>query len=123
MTNKEAFNLYQRYADAWKAISDEQRQAIIEEVVDENILYSTPQHLSGGRQTIVSDIEGFQQQFPGGRFDVGDVSAHHDTALLTWILIDADGKEHVRGHDQILVSSKGQIVGLTTFAPSVVVEP
>lgn len=123
MTNKEALNLYQRYVEAWKAVPDEQRRAVIEEVLDENARYSTPQHDSGGRQTIIADIEAFQQQFPGGRFDVGDVSAHHDTALLTWVLIDSDGKEHARGHDQILVSSNGQIVSLTTFAPSAVVEP
>jgi predicted ester cyclase len=122
MTNGEALNLYQRYVEGWKAVSDEQRRAVIEEVVDENVRYSTPQHASGGRQTIAADIEAFQQEFPEGRFDIGDVSAHHDTALLTWILIDSDGKELVRGHDQILVSSSGKIVGLTTFAPSAVVE-
>ncbi len=123
MTNKEALNLYQRYVEGWKAVSDEQRRAVIEEVVSENVRYSTPQHDSGGRQTIVADIEAFQQKFPGGRFEVGDVSAHHDVALLTWVLIDSDGKELARGHDQILVSSNGQIAGLTTFAPSSVVEP
>lgn len=123
MTNNEAWNLYKRYVDAWKPIPDVQRRAVIEDVVDENVRYFTPQHESGGRHTIIEDIEAFQQKFPGGRFEVGDVSAHHDTALLTWVLIDADGKELARGHDQILVSPNGQIVGLTTFAPSDKLEP
>ena len=33
MTNKEALNLYQRYVEGWKAVSDEQRRAVIEEVL------------------------------------------------------------------------------------------
>jgi hypothetical protein len=48
-----------------------------------------------------------------------DVSAHHDVALLTWLLVQADGTVLVKGHDQIRVSPEGKIVNLITFAPSV----
>ena len=61
----------------------------------------------------------FQQKFPGGRFDVADVSAHHDVALLTWVLVQADGTIFARGHDQIRVSREGKIANLITFPPSV----
>ena len=119
MTNQEAWRLYERYLEGWKAISSKERAAIIAEVVAEDVQYCTPKHASGGRETMIEDMAAFQERFPGGQFDVGDVSAHHDVALLTWVLVQADGSVLAKGHDQIRVSPEGKIVGLITFAPSV----
>ncbi|HYQ42546.1 MAG TPA: nuclear transport factor 2 family protein [Polyangiaceae bacterium] len=119
MTNQEAWKIYGRYVQGWSAISDEERRQIANEVIAEDARYSTPQHASGGRETMIDDMAAFQQKFPGGRFEVGDVSAHRDVALLTWVLVLADGEIFARGHDQIRVSPTGQITELITFAPSV----
>jgi hypothetical protein len=119
ITNQEALAIYKRYVDGWRAISSEQRTKIATDVIAENVQYSTPRHESGGRETIIEDMVTFQNKFPEGHFDVGDVSAHHDVALLTWVLVQADGKIFARGHDQIRVSADGKIMSLITFAPSV----
>jgi hypothetical protein len=119
MTNGDAWKIYQRYVDGWNTNSDEQRRKIAVEVIAENVQYSTPRHETGGRDTIVEDMAVFHKKFPGGHFDIGDVSAHHDVALLTWVLVQADGTIFARGHDQIRVSPDGKIVSLITFAPPV----
>ncbi len=41
---------------------------------------------------MIDDMAEFQKKFPEGHFDLGDVSAYHDVALLTWLLVQADGK-------------------------------
>jgi len=117
MTNQQAWTIYSRYVDGWRAVSDQERAGIVDEVLAPDIHYATPQHESGDRNTVIADEAAFQRKFPGGHFDVGDVSAHHDVALLTWVLMH-DGKEVVRGHDQIRVNAQGKIVDLITFAPS-----
>jgi hypothetical protein len=119
LTNQVAWDIYRRYVDAWKAIPDEQRRSIASSVLAEDIRYSTPRHATGGRQTVIDDMAAFQAKFPGGHFDIGDVSAHHDVALLTWILVSADGTVVAKGHDQIRVSAGLAITELITFAPSV----
>lgn len=119
ITNQEAWKLYARYVEGWKAILDEQRIRITAEVVAEDVQYSTSRHESGSRQTVMEDMAAFQDKFPGGHFDVGDVSSHHDVALLSWVLVKADGTVFARGHDQIRVSPEGKIRSLLTFAPSV----
>jgi hypothetical protein len=118
MTTQEAWQLYGKYAEAWKAISDEQRMNILTEVLDENIQYFTPD-FKGGFGTVIEDMMGFQKKLPGARFEVEDVSTHHDVGLLTWVLVQSDGNVLGKGHDQIRVTEKGKIVSLTTFAPSV----
>jgi hypothetical protein len=42
----------------------------------------------------------FHKDFPGGHFEIGGVSAHHNVALLVWVIIQADGKEFARGGDR-----------------------
>ena len=119
MTNQEAWTLYERYLEGWKAISSKERAEIIAAVVTEDAQYATPKHASGSRETMTEDMAAFQERFPGGHFDAGDVSAHHDVALLTWVLVQADGTVFAKGHDQIRVSPEGKIISLITFAPPV----
>ncbi len=119
ITNQEAWAIYEKYIQAWKPISDEQRIAIATDIIAEDAQYSSPILEAGGRNSMIEGMSAFQKQFPGGHFEIGDVSAHHDVALLTWILVQADGTVFAKGHDQIRVSSAGKITRLTTFAPPV----
>jgi hypothetical protein len=120
MNNQEAWNIYEKYLGAWNTESTKERSKIAAEVLDENIEYQTARHdLCFGRSQVIEDMATFHERFPGGHFEIGDVSAHHNVAVLTWVIIQADGKEFARGADQITVDSKGRIVKITTFAPSV----
>lgn len=119
MTNREAWSIYDRYLQAWKPIPEERRVALATTLIAEDARYSSPIVESGGRDSIIQRMSTFQQQFPGGHFEIGDVSAHHDVALLTWILVQADGSVYAKGHDQIRVSSDGKILSVITFAPAV----
>jgi hypothetical protein len=119
MTNHEAWKLYEKYLSAWNTTSIEQRLKIANEVLDENIEYQTARHdLSIGRSLVIEDMATFHERFPGGHFEIGDVSSHHNVALLTWVIIQADGKEFARGGDQITVDRNGKISKIITFAPS-----
>jgi hypothetical protein len=120
MSNHEAWKLYEKYLGAWNTVSIEQRMKVATETLSENIEYQTPRHdLGTGRSQVIEDMATFHERFPGGHFEIGDVSSHHNVALLTWVIIQADGKEFARGHDQIAVDHDGQISKITTFAPSV----
>ena len=120
MTNQEAWKLYEKYLGAWNTTSIEERMKIATEVLRENLEYQTARHDSSiGRSQAIADMATFHEKFPGGHFEIGDVSSHHNVALLTWVIIQADGKEFARGGDQISVDRNGQISRITTFAPSV----
>jgi hypothetical protein len=118
LTNAQAWKIYERYLEGWKDVSDEQRAKIAAEVIAENVQYVTPRHEWSGRATMVEDMASFQKRLPKGHIEIGDVSANHDVALLTWVLVQADGKVFARGHDQLRVSPEGKIINLITFAPS-----
>jgi hypothetical protein len=119
MTNHEAWKLYEKYLSAWNTTSIEQRLKIATEVLSENVEYQTARHdLCTGRSQVIEDMATFHKKFPGGHFEIGDVSSHHNVALLTWVIVQADGKEFARGGDQLAVDRDGKISKITTFAPS-----
>lgn len=119
VTNREAWDIYERYLQPWKPIEHDKRVALAMDIIAEDARYSSPILESGGRDSMIARMGAFQTQFPGGHIEIGDVSAHHDVALLTWIIVQADGTEFARGHDQMRVSPEGKIVSITTFAPPV----
>jgi len=119
MTNREAWKLYERYLGAWNSTTLEERTKIATALLTEDIEYQTVRHALGrGRAQVIEDMATFHQRFPGGHFEIGDVSSHHDVALLTWVIIQADGKEFARGHDQLTVDRDGRIRRIITFGPS-----
>jgi hypothetical protein len=119
MNNHEAWKIYEKYLSAWNTTSLDQRLKISNEVLSENIEYQTARHdLTIGRSLVIEDMATFHERFPGGHFEIGNVSSHHNVALLTWVIIQADGKEFARGGDQITVDRDGKISKIITFAPS-----
>ena len=117
MTNLEALSVYQTYVEAWKPISDAQRKSTLSEVFDEDMEYLVPEYV-GGTSAAIEDMERFQKQYPGARFDIENVSTHHEVALFKWVLILPGGKVTVKGHDCIRFSQAGKIVSLLTFSPA-----
>ncbi len=120
MTNQAAWTLYKKYLGAWNTSSIEERLTIANEVLSDKIEYQTARHdLGTGRSQVIEDMATFHERFPGGHFEIGDVSSHHNVAILTWVIIQADGEEFARGLDMITVNRDGKISKITTFAPSV----
>lgn len=119
MDNKEAWTLYQSYLNAWNSTSLDERKEIAGRVLADDIAYLTVRHdRSLGRSLVLQDMATFHERFPGGHFEIGDVSAHHDVAVLSWVIIQANGVEYARGIDQIRAGEDGKISQITTFAPS-----
>ena len=116
MTNQEALQVYQRYVDAWKPISDAQRRSIVAEVFEDDGEYLVPAYV-GGANEAVEDMERFQREYPGAHFEVETVSTHHEVALFKWVLVLPDGKVTVKGHDCVRFSPAGKIASLLTFGP------
>jgi hypothetical protein len=117
MTNLKALQVYQSYVEAWRPIPDEQRKKILAEVLEENVEYLVPGYV-GGTSAVIEDMERFQKQYPGAHFEVENVSTHHEVALFKWVLVLADGKVTVKGHDCIRFSPAGKIGSLITFGPA-----
>ena len=118
MNNQEAWTIYKRYLSAWNTTDVAARLQIANDVLADNIEYQTARHdWSTGRSLVIDDMATFHEKLPGGHFEIGGVSTHHNVSLLLWVIIQADGTEFARGGDQITVGHDGKISKIITFAP------
>ena len=118
MSNHDAWRTYEKYIGAWNTTLIEERLRIADEILSENIEYQTARHdLSVGRAQVIEDMATFHKNFPGGHFEIGGVSSHHNVALLIWVIVQADGSVFAQGPDQITIGPDGKISKITTFAP------
>ena len=98
--SSKAVDRYRQYVEAWAAISDQERRAILNSVLATDIHYRIPRMEGTGHSIVIEDMNAFQEKFPGGKFALRSVSEHHDVALMEWQLILPDGTPAVVGHGE-----------------------
>src|ERR1700761_4264208 len=116
--SSKAVDRYRQYVEAWAAISDQERRAILNSVLATDIHYRIPRMEGTGHSIVIENMNGVQERWPGGKLALRSVSEHHDVALMEWQLILPDGTPAVVGHDFIAITSEGKVGQIITFAPS-----
>jgi hypothetical protein len=108
-----------RYIESWNETDPVARRALIDEVWAEHGRYTDPLVVAEGRDAIDATIGAVQGQFPGLRFTLGPVDAHHDVARFTWTLGADGGEPLVVGFDVAVLDAHGRIVAVHGFLDKV----
>jgi hypothetical protein len=104
-----------RYIESWNETDPVARRALIDEVWAEGGRYTDPLVVAEGRDAIDATIGAVQGQFPGLRFALGPVDAHHDIARFTWTLGTEGGEPLVVGFDVAVFDPTGRIAAVHGF--------
>ncbi|KKK04939.1 nuclear transport factor 2 family protein [Micromonospora sp. HK10] len=104
-----------RYLECWNETDPAARRALIDEVWAEQGRYTDPLAVAEGRDAIDATIAAVQGQFPGLRFHLGPVDAHHDIARFTWTLGVPGAEPLVVGFDVAVLTGDGRIAAVHGF--------
>ncbi|KJS55621.1 nuclear transport factor 2 family protein [Streptomyces rubellomurinus] len=111
--------LAERYLAVWNETDPAARRKLVDEVWAEDGRYTDPLAAVAGRDAIDGLIGAAQAQFPGMRFTLGPVDAHHDIARFTWNLgpadAPADAEPLVIGFDVLTATPDGRIGAVYGF--------
>ncbi|MFC4150135.1 nuclear transport factor 2 family protein [Micromonospora mangrovi] len=108
-----------RYIESWNETEPAQRRLLIDEVWAEDGRYTDPLAVVEGRDAIAALIGAVQGQFPGLRFSLGPVDAHHDIARFTWALGAPGAEPLVVGFDVAVFAEDGRIARVHGFLDKV----
>lgn len=108
-----------RYIESWNETDPVRRRALIDEVWAEHGRYTDPLAVAEGRDAIDATIAAVQGQFPGLRFSLGPVDAHHDIARFTWTLGTDDREPLVVGFDVAVLTAEGTVAAIHGFLDKV----
>ncbi|MFI6154051.1 nuclear transport factor 2 family protein [Kitasatospora sp. NPDC051170] len=108
--------LAERYLAAWNETDPAARRKLVDEVWAEDGRYTDPLAAVAGREAIDGLLGAAQAQFPGMRFTLGPVDAHHDIARFTWNLGPEGAEEPlVIGFDVLTATPDGRIGAVYGF--------
>lgn len=105
-----------RYAGCWSA-EPSQRGEVLATVVVEDVAYRDPGQAVDGASALGAYMDGFRQTFPGNRFVIDRVDAHHGRSLAQWRQLDADGTVVMNGTSFAVHGGDGRLAQITGFFP------
>jgi hypothetical protein len=113
----------QRYIDSWNETDAQRRRALIEEVYAPDASYTDPLVMVSGWDAIDQTVQAVQHQFPGLRFALGAVDAHHDQVRFGWNLGSPGAPEPLVVGFDVAVARAGearfeQVYGFLDKVPS-----
>jgi hypothetical protein len=111
-TNDER-QLWDDYASCWSA-EPAVRIGALAAVTTDEIVYRDPTTEVNGRTGLAAYMTGFAGAFPGHRFRIDDVLAHHGRSLARWTQLDANGEAVTAGMSTAL-HQDGRLAEVTGF--------
>ena len=107
---------WKTYAGCW-SVSEDVRRKLLPQVASADVCYRDPNTEVAGHAAFSAYMGGFQKGFPGHRFDIDHVDAHHGRSLARWRLVDAGGKLVQHGVSAAVHDGEGRLRDVTGFFP------
>jgi hypothetical protein len=104
------------YATAWSA-AQPQRGDLLDRTVSPEVAYRDPTAEVQGRAGLSDYMSAFQQGFPGFRFAIMAVEAHHDRSLARWQLHAPDGTPVQDGISHAVHDAAHRLADIAGFFP------
>ncbi|MCO5972409.1 nuclear transport factor 2 family protein [Actinoallomurus soli] len=100
---------------AWSAVSDGERQRMLDDSVTPDCVYTDPASVSRGHRELTAKMQTTQRNFPGATFRNDKFAQHHDQAISNWTMFDGDGKAIFTGTSWARYGDDGRLAQMTGF--------
>jgi hypothetical protein len=106
-------SLWEHYAACWSAPAP-RRPAWLRQVVTIDVRYRDPDRETHGVDELAGYMNGFAAGFPGHRFRIDRVSAHHGRSIAEWTQLGPAGETVMTGLS-VAVHLAGRLTDVTGF--------
>ncbi|MFG3259184.1 nuclear transport factor 2 family protein [Streptomyces sp. NPDC048172] len=113
-TDDSLTELLAAYISVWNERDPHARQTLGTEVFTPDAYYVDPNASAQGRPAIDAYVAGWQEQFPGCVFVLGEVSGHHEVARFGWSFGPPGGPPAGTGGD-VVVIERGRLSRIYGF--------
>ena len=115
MTAQDQSRIWETYTSSWSADSDEARRKAYTTCLTEDCVYKDPNIETHGYKELASYMAGLQAQIPGAGFVTRRFVTHHDSALISWDMLDAARKVISPGTSVGVFAEDGRLRSMTGF--------
>lgn len=83
---------WERYVQAWKAETADEKRSLLAEATRPNCVYTDPLTRTDDHEGLVAYMLDFHRQIPGGHFVTTDFWSHHRMTLAKWEMRGGKGE-------------------------------
>lgn len=109
---------WESYAKSWKAETTAEKRALFELSLEPDSVYQDPIQRAEGWDELLSYMQQFHQQIPGGSFRTVEFFAHHGQSMARWEMLDGEGKVVGTGSSHGTYAASGRLARMTGFFPT-----
>jgi hypothetical protein len=108
--------LWSNYAACWSAPATG-RADTLSRWAAPDVTYRDPGTEVRGVEALSGYMTGFGTAFPGHRFEITSVDAHHDRSLARWRQLDPDGRPVASGIRAASHTDDGRLLDIAGYFP------
>lgn len=116
VTTEDPFlTVWNTYQAAWSGLSDSERQAMLDQSVAPDCVYTDPASVSRGHGELTAKMQATQRNFPGAVFRNEKFLQHHGQAISHWTMLDRTGTAIFTGTSYARYADDGRLAQLAGF--------
>lgn len=106
---------WEKYTSTWKMTTTADRLAMFAEVLSERAVYCDPLVQATSWDALISYMENFHQQIPGGHFVTTNFLSHHQKSIANWEMKTQDNITVGTGTSFGEYDDQGKLVAMSGF--------
>jgi SnoaL-like domain len=107
--------LWSEYSAAWSTPDRVVRHKILEKRLTPDVNYADPESETSGYQELSDYMENFQRGYPGRRFVVSEIIAHHNGCLVHWTMQNGQSEVEMVGASYAELAADGRLRRIRGF--------
>ena len=115
MISNDPRETWEAYTAAWGPMPNSARLDAFKACLDEGVVYTDPNIRTVGFDELADYMGAFQRQLPGGGFASTGFALHHDSVLVHWNMINAEGVALSPGTSFGTLATDGRLVSMSGF--------
>lgn len=115
MENNAQKATWEIYTSTWSETQADTRMKMLERSVHPDYTYTDPNLHACGYIQLSDYMAEFQQNVPSGKFVTTKFEQHHDSCLVHYNLLDADGSVLTTGASYGMFGADGRLVQMVGF--------
>jgi hypothetical protein len=106
---------WKAYADAYAATDEQERNALLQACVSDDVEFTNPGGEGRGRATLSAHIAKVQQSMHGAYFRTEKTYVHHGELLAVWALCKQDDTKIAAGYNFVRPGADGRFDYMAGF--------
>lgn len=106
---------WENYTSSWKSADDNEKRELYKKSLADECTYTDPLTATKGWDELLTYMNEFHKQIPGGHFETTNFMTHHNRSIAQWNMKSGDGTVLGTGISYGQYNDSGKLIAMVGF--------